>query len=68
MIALISGVDASIGQIPQKPLRWKIQTPAQLNKSKSFMPKYLLALVFGDALAEFKTKTAAQKQNMDSPS
>lgn len=65
VIALISGVDGSIGQIPQnhfyalEVLR-NTGTPEQKQK---LYAEVLKGARFGNALAEFKTKTAAVKHS-----
>ncbi len=66
VIALMSGVDGSIGQIPQnhfyalEVLR-NTGTPAQKQK---FYGEVLKGARFGNALAEFKTKNSTQKQTI----
>ena len=66
VIALISGVDGSIGQIPQnhfyalEVLR-NTGSPAQ---KQALYREVLNGARFGNALAEFKTKTSAQKQTL----
>jgi SfnB family sulfur acquisition oxidoreductase len=66
VIALISGVDGSIGQIPQnhfyalEVLR-NTGSPAQ---KQALYREVLNGARFGNALAEFKTKNSAQKQTL----
>lgn len=64
IIALMSGVDGSIGQIPQNhfyALEILRNTGTELQKQK-FYTEVLNGARFGNALAEFKTKTSAHKQ------
>lgn len=64
VIALMSGVDGSIGQIPQNHfygLEILRNTGTEQQKQKLYA-EVLQGARFGNALAEFKTKTAAQKQ------
>ncbi|TCB80065.1 SfnB family sulfur acquisition oxidoreductase [Acinetobacter sp. ANC 3781] len=64
VIALMSGVDGSIGQIPQNHfygLEILRNTGTEQQKQKLYA-EVLKGARFGNALAEFKTKTAAQKQ------
>ena len=64
IIALISGVDGSIGQIPQNhfyALEVLRNTGTEEQKLKLYS-EVLQGARFGNALAEFKTKNAAQKQ------
>lgn len=63
IIALFSGVDGSIGQIPQNhfyALEVLRNTGTEQQKEKLYS-EVLQGTRFGNALAEFKTKTAAQK-------
>ena len=65
IIALMSGVDGSIGQIPQNHfygLEILRNTGTEQQKQKLYA-EVLKGARFGNALAEFKTKTAAQKQS-----
>ncbi|NNH34526.1 SfnB family sulfur acquisition oxidoreductase [Acinetobacter sp. NIPH 2377] len=69
VIALMSGVDGSIGQIPQNHfygLEILRNTGTEQQKQKLYA-EVLKGARFGNALAEFKTKTAAQKQTAISP-
>lgn len=69
VIALISGVDGSIGQIPQNhfyALEVLRNTGTELQKQKLYA-EVLKGARFGNALAEFKTKNAAQKQTAITP-
>ncbi|NNH87562.1 SfnB family sulfur acquisition oxidoreductase [Acinetobacter terrae] len=64
VIALMSGVDGSIGQIPQNHfygLEILRNTGTEQQKQKLYA-EVLKGARFGNALAEFKTKNAAQKQ------
>lgn len=64
IIALISGVDGSIGQIPQNhfyALEILRNTGTEQQKQKLYA-EVLRGARFGNALAEFKTKTASHKQ------
>ena len=64
IIALISGADGSIGQIPQNhfyALEVLRNTGTEQQKQKLYA-EVLKGSRFGNALAEFKTKNAAQKQ------
>ncbi|NNG81755.1 SfnB family sulfur acquisition oxidoreductase [Acinetobacter sp. ANC 5378] len=64
VIALMSGVDGSIGQIPQNHfygLEILRNTGSEQQKQKLYA-EVLKGARFGNALAEFKTKNAAQKQ------
>ena len=64
VIALMSGVDGSIGQIPQNHfygLEILRNTGTEQQKQKLYA-EVLKGARFGNALAEFKTKTAAQKK------
>lgn len=70
VIALFSGVDGSIGQIPQNhfyALEVLRNTGTEAQKQK-FYAEVLAGARYGNALAEFKTKTAAQKQTQITPS
>lgn len=63
IIALFSGVDGSIGQIPQNhfyALEVLRNTGTEQQKQKLYK-EVLQGARFGNALAEFKPKTAAQK-------
>lgn len=63
IIALFSGVDGSIGQIPQNhfyALEVLRNTGTDQQKQKLYA-EVLKGARFGNALAEFKTKTSAQK-------
>ena len=63
IIALLSGVDGSIGQIPQNhfyALEVLRNNGTETQKQK-FYAEVLAGARYGNALAEFKTKTAAQK-------
>lgn len=63
IIALFSGVDGSLGQIPQNhfyALEVLRNTGTEQQKKKLYS-EVLQGARFGNALAEFKTKTAAQK-------
>ena len=63
IIALFSGVDGSIGQIPQNhfyALEVLRNNGTEQQKQK-FYAEVLAGARYGNALAEFKTKTAAQK-------
>ncbi|WP_180128524.1 MULTISPECIES: SfnB family sulfur acquisition oxidoreductase [unclassified Acinetobacter] len=69
VIALMSGVDGSIGQIPQNhfyALEVLRNTGTTEQKQKLYA-EVLAGARFGNALAEFKTKTAAQKQTSIRP-
>lgn len=69
VIALMSGVDGSIGQIPQNHfygLEILRNTGTEQQKQKLYA-EVLQGARFGNALAEFKTKNAAQKQTAISP-
>lgn len=64
VIALMSGVDGSIGQIPQNHfygLEILRNNGTEQQKHKLYA-EVLKGVRFGNALAEFKTKTAAQRQ------
>ncbi|MEG2358568.1 SfnB family sulfur acquisition oxidoreductase [Acinetobacter sp.] len=64
VIALMSGADGSIGQIPQNhfyALEVLRNTGTEQQKRKLYA-EVLNGARFGNALAEFKTKTASQKQ------
>lgn len=63
IIALMSGVDGSIGQIPQNhfyALEVLRNTATQQQKQRLYA-EVLKGARFGNALAEFKSKTSAQK-------
>ncbi|MGY5394313.1 SfnB family sulfur acquisition oxidoreductase [Acinetobacter sp. NigerLNRRAM0016] len=69
IIALMSGVDGSIGQIPQNhfyALEVLRNTGSEQQKQKLYR-EVLHGARFGNALAEFKTKNATQKQTSISP-
>ena len=69
IIALMTGVDGSIGQIPQNHfygLEILRNTGTEQQKQKLYA-EVLKGARFGNALAEFKTKNAAQKQTAISP-
>ena len=64
VIALMSGADGSIGQIPQNhfyALEVLRNTGTEQQKKKLYA-EVLQGARFGNALAEFKTKSASQKQ------
>ena len=64
IIALMSGVDGSIGQIPQNhfyALEILRNTGTEVQKRKIYT-EVLHGARLGNALAEFKTKTSAQRQ------
>lgn len=65
VIALMSGVDGSIGQIPQNhfyALEVLRNTGTEQQQQKLYA-EVLQGARFGNALAEFKTKSAAHKQS-----
>lgn len=69
IIALMSGVDGSIGQIPQNhfyALEVLRNTGTKQQKQKLYA-EVLKGARFGNALAEFKTKNATQKQTAITP-
>ena len=69
VIALMSGVDGSIGQIPQNhfyALEILRNTGTEQQKQKLYA-EVLKGARLGNALAEFKTKNAAHKQTAISP-
>ena len=69
IIALMSGVDGSIGQIPQNhfyALEVLRNTGTAQQKQKLYT-EVLKGARFGNALAEFKTKNATQKQTAITP-
>ena len=69
VIALISGADGSIGQIPQNhfyALEVLRNTGTAQQKQKLYA-EVLKGARFGNALAEFKTKNSAQKYSTISP-
>ena len=69
IIALMSGIDGSIGQIPQNhfyALEVLRNTGTEQQKQKLYR-EVLQGARFGNALAEFKTKNATQKQTSISP-
>ena len=64
VIAIMSGADGSIGQIPQNhfyALEVLHNTGSEQQKNKLYA-EVLAGARFGNALAEFKTKNATQKQ------
>lgn len=66
VIALMSGVDGSIGQIPQNhfyALEVLRNTGTQAQKQKLYA-EVLKGARFGNALAEFKTKNSTQKHTL----
>ena len=66
IIALFSGVDGSIGQIPQNhfyALEVLRNTGTEQQKQK-FYAEVLAGARYGNALAEFKTKTSAAKYSV----
>ena len=69
VIAMMSGADGSIGQIPQNhfyALEVLRNTGTEQQKQKLYA-EVLQGARFGNALAEFKTKSASQKQTVISP-
>ena len=69
IIALMSGVDGSIGQIPQNHfygLEILRNNGSEAQKSKLYA-EVLKGARFGNALAEFKTKNSAQRQTSIRP-
>ncbi|CAB1213735.1 SfnB family sulfur acquisition oxidoreductase [Acinetobacter bouvetii] len=64
VIALMSGADGSIGQIPQNHFYGLeiLRNNGTEQQKKKLYAEVLKGARFGNALAEFKTKTAAQKQ------
>lgn len=64
VIALMSGVDGSIGQIPQNHFYGLeiLRNNGTEEQKKKLYAEVLKGARFGNALAEFKTKTAAQRQ------
>lgn len=66
IIALFSGVDGSIGQIPQNHFYALevLRNNASESQKQKFYTEVLNGARFGNALAEFKTKNAAQKQTL----
>lgn len=69
IIALMSGADGSIGQIPQNhfyALEVLRNTGTQQQKQKLYT-EVLQGARFGNALAEFKTKSASLKQTAIAP-
>jgi len=64
VIALMSGVDGSIGQIPQNHFYGLeiLRNNGTKQQKHKLYAKVLKGARFGNALAEFKTKTAAQRQ------
>lgn len=63
IIALMSGVDGSIGQIPQNHFYSLeiLRNTGTEDQKKRLYTEILQGARFGNALAEFKSKTAAQK-------
>nr|WP_174505626.1 SfnB family sulfur acquisition oxidoreductase [Acinetobacter sp. Marseille-Q1620] len=64
VIALFSGADGSIGQIPQNHFYALeiLRNNGSEQQKKKLYTEVLAGARFGNALAEFKTKTAAHKQ------
>jgi len=64
VIALMSGVDGSIGQIPQNHFYGLeiLRNNGTEQQKHTLYAEVLKGARFGNALAEFKTKTAAQRQ------
>ena len=64
IIALMSGVDGSIGQIPQNHFYALevLRNTGTFEQKKKLYAEVLQGARFGNALAEFKTKNSAQKQ------
>lgn len=64
VIALMSGVDGSIGQIPQNHFYGLeiLRNSGTKQQKQKLYAEVLKGARFGNALAEFKTKTAAQRQ------
>jgi alkylation response protein AidB-like acyl-CoA dehydrogenase len=68
VIALFSGADGSIGQIPQNHfMHWNCNTGTEAQKKRLYQ-EVLQGARFGNALAEFKTRTSAHKQTTLIPS
>lgn len=70
VIALFSGADGSIGQIPQNhfyALEVLRTTGTEAQKQRLYQ-EVLQGARFGNALAEFKTRTSAHKQSTLTPS
>lgn len=70
VIALFSGADGSIGQIPQNhfyALEVLRNTGTETQKQRLYQ-EVLQGARFGNALAEFKTRTSAHKQSTLTPS
>lgn len=70
VIALLSGADGSIGQIPQNhfyALEVLRNTGTEAQKKRLYQ-EVLQGARFGNALAEFKTRTSAHKQTTLIPS
>ena len=70
VIALFSGADGSIGQIPQNhfyALEVLRNTGTEAQKQRLYQ-EVLQGARFGNALAEFKTRTSAHKQSTLTPS
>ncbi|MEG1489809.1 SfnB family sulfur acquisition oxidoreductase [Acinetobacter sp.] len=69
IIALMSGVDGSIGQIPQNHF-YALEVLRNMGTEQQKQKLYAEVLKgarFGNALAEFKTKNATQKQTAITP-
>lgn len=66
VIAYMSGADGSIGQIPQNHFYALevLRNTAKLEQKQKLYAEVLNGARFGNALAEFKTKNAAQKQTI----
>ncbi|WP_180015356.1 SfnB family sulfur acquisition oxidoreductase [Acinetobacter sp. YH16031] len=64
VIALMSGVDGSIGQIPQNHFYGLeiLRNNGTEEQKQKLYAEVLKGARFGNALAEYKTKTAAQRQ------
>lgn len=64
VIALMSGIDGSIGQIPQNHFYGLeiLRNNGTEEQKQKLYAEVLKGARFGNALAEFKTKTAAQRQ------
>lgn len=69
VIALMSGVDGSIGQIPQNHFYALevLRNTGTVEQQARLYAEVLKGARFGNALAEFKTKNAAQKQTAIHP-
>ncbi len=66
VIALMSGVDGSIGQIPQNHFYALevLRNTGTLAQQQKLYTEVLHGARFGNALAEFKTKNSTQKQTL----